>query len=101
MEENACKGLVFRGSTNNYCNTNEKLSQKAELRLLKRKSCAGCERCVWIWEFLQEDIENYLDLSKIKHGKLYIPNIVTSLDFESGYTEVDYIEFKEVKENSA
>lgn len=54
METNGpCKGIVFRGYTNRYYD-GYKIVFKQELRILRRKSCPGCEQYGWIYEALAE-----------------------------------------------
>ena len=93
-----CNGLFFKGSKYIWVNMIDgRINEKIELRLLKKKSCKGCDKCNWIWDFIQEDLQNGMNLSEVDHGKVYKPNIITSKDWESGLTDVDYIEFKEVQ----
>lgn len=42
-----CKGLVFRGYRNEYFHKGT-YEIKQGIRLLKRKSCPGCEHCDWM-----------------------------------------------------
>ena len=51
-----CKGLVFKLNINSYLSSYSSIETRKSLRLLKRKSCPGCEKCDWIWDHLQEDI---------------------------------------------
>jgi len=43
--EKSCKGLIFRGYSNFFAHNEEKIELKAGIKLLKRKSCSGCEQC--------------------------------------------------------
>lgn len=97
-----CKGLYWRGVENIFVDKSGRIKQTKEIRLLKRKSCPGCEKCFWIFDELIESIsceKNYSNiLSDIKHGKIYRFGFSTSTDWESGFSEIDDIYFVEVKE---
>jgi hypothetical protein len=78
---------------------------RKSLRLLKKMSCPGCEKCEWLWDFLNEDIwaiaspgENNDYVGNIKDGKIYTYYAHTSQGFEDLYPEIDCIEFVEVKD---
>ncbi len=98
-----CTGLVFRFSTSLCVTQHNGLLQRQELRLLKRKSCPGCEECGWIMDCIKEDI--YLDggkdssmFSKMEHGKLYIPHFTWHKDWETGIEDdydLDFVEYTE------
>ncbi len=100
--EPQCKGLFFRGSVSRCITSYGGVLERRELRFLKRMSCTGCEKCCWIMEYVSEDIYSLHSdddfIGNVKHGRLYMPNIVTSRDWESGIDEIDYIEFVEVEE---
>ena len=69
--EKKCKGLYFRGTTNQYVSSHMSVEFRRSLRLLKRMSCKGCSQCAWIFDDLPE-FHNYNDLTKdIENGKLY------------------------------
>ncbi len=57
-EEERCKGLFFRGTTNNYLSSHKSIEVRKSLRLLKTKSCKGCGHCEWIWEYIEEEISD-------------------------------------------
>jgi hypothetical protein len=95
-----CKGLYWRGIVNLFADANGRIKQSKEVRLLKRKSCPGCEKCSWVFDFIVEDIfcvpkQNIL--TNIEHGKIYTYQVNTSRDWESGITEIDNLYFVEVK----
>ncbi len=97
-DKNPCKGLYFRGVVSNYSGCNTFVCNK-KIRLLKRKSCKGCESCGWILEAISEDIssEIYLDFDKVENGKIYTIG-VTYVDGHYG-DEFDYnFELYEVEE---
>ena len=97
----SCIGLKFRGRVSRY-RTATGIIEKKEIRLLKRKSCPGCEKCGWILDYFDEmgfqDPEEDDILSNIENGKIYEPNIHGGNDWETGIWELDYIDFKEVKD---
>ncbi|MCK5235433.1 MAG: hypothetical protein KAR06_00495, partial [Deltaproteobacteria bacterium] len=60
---------------------------KERMRLLKKKSCPGCENCGPTLEMLDEDVaeDNFPIIDKIKHGALYTLQVVNiTRDWESG-----------------
>lgn len=98
-KKSECKGLFFRGTVNIFA-TDNYVREVRQVKLLKRMSCKGCEKCGWIMENIHEDImggsfEKYL--TDIKDGKIYTPKIEASQDWESGYWEIDEIYFVEQK----
>ncbi len=94
---------MFRFS-NSVCSTSHNgFLQRKELRLLKRKSCPGCEKCGWIEEYIYEELEQgdnkgYYLMKDLEDGKMYVPAFETSRDWESGIIEIDFIYFEEFKE---
>lgn len=99
--EKICKGLYWRGSENIFIDADGRIKQTNELRILKKKSCPGCEKCGWIFDEISESIASGVAsnlLSKIEHGKLYQFRWNTTTEWESGVTEIDKIWFEEVEE---
>lgn len=97
--ESQCKGLFFKGYNYVFSDLKGKIKSSKELRLLKKKSCTGCEDCEWFWDFLGDTIsEEYGLLDNIEYGKIYTPKIRTSREWESGFEEPENIEFIEVLE---
>lgn len=90
-----CKGLYWRGSVSHYVSSHNSIEKRESLRLLKRMSCPGCQYCWWILESNKESLPAIPD---IKHGQLYTFFAHTSKDWESGHTELDYIEIVEAIE---
>ena len=94
-----CIGLTFRGYRNFYYQDG-RLELKQGIRLLKRKSCPGCEKCGWMLDELKELL--YCDsviMPEIEHGNLYsIRTINVSRDWETGYVDDYDIEIYEVEE---
>ena len=97
-KETICKGLYWCASTSYYISVHNSIESRKSLRLLKKKSCPGCAKCEWVFGFLNEQMDEYDPLEEIEHGKLYTYNVASSTEWETGYTEIDYIDFKEVKE---
>ena len=96
-----CKGLYWRGSENIFIDCDGRIKQTNELRILKKKSCPGCEKCGWIFDQISETIASGTPsnlLSKIEHGKLYQFRWNITTEWESGITEIDEIWFEEVEE---
>ena len=96
-----CKGLFFRASVSYYHVDGEKICHKAELRLLKRKSCTGCNKCGSFFEHLSiGEVEDLIDMSGIENGKIYAPVFVEdSRDYEGGYCDDWHWEFTKVEED--
>lgn len=97
-----CKGLLFRGYTSQYYQ-NGKFELKQGIKLLKRKSCPGCNECVFLLDNLQElsNTEGAVILPKygIENGKLYsIHTINETRDWEGGYIDSWDLEIFEIKE---
>ena len=88
-----CKGLYWRGSISQFISSHNSIERRESLRLLKRKSCPGCQYCWWILDWFKEDFPAVPDL---KQHQLYTYVVHQSRDWESGHIEVDYIELVEV-----
>lgn len=68
-----CKGRVYKCYINSYMSRTTIQTHKS-LRLLKRKSCQGCDKCGWMDEALQLEIEDdhKIDfLADLENGKMY------------------------------
>jgi len=101
-----CKGLVFKGYHSTfYDNLTKKIEHREGIRLLKRRSCPGCEKCFFFLDDMNDmiliDGLNFPE-DGIENGKLYTI-IVTNVgrDWESGLVdEWDFsiIEIKDKKE---
>ncbi len=97
-EPNECKGIIFRGHVSQYFDGN-KLVLKQELRILKRKSCPGCEKCGFLLDEINEGT-HIIFPDEIKNGKLYSCKVTNmSRDYETGYVDGWDILIYEVKEN--
>lgn len=96
-----CKGLYWRAYVSSYLSSYNSIEVRKSLRLLTRKSCSGCDKCEWIWEYLNDDILAIAPceyIGEIENGKIYTYNVVTSQGYYDKYPEIDRIEFVEVKE---
>ena len=76
---------------------------RKSLRLLKKMSCPGCDKCGWLIDFIKEDMCN-LDpqdyAGEIKDGAIYTFKVYSSQGYYDLYPEIDGCEFVEVKEGS-
>ncbi len=84
-----CIGLYYRASCSTY-RTKNGIARKVELRLLKRRSCLGCDHCAWVLEEFGECEEGacHVVFNHVEHGKIYRPEIkILSTDFESGWAD--------------
>ncbi len=87
-----CKGLFWRGTMTSYLSKHFSIEVRKSLRLLKRKSCTGCPKCEWVWEYFKDGTQEVGDyLQDIKENKIY----TYFVHADGG--EVDYLEFREVK----
>ncbi len=99
-KKDKCKGLVFRGYENIFTDGKGKIKSSKELRLLKKKSCSGCDKCLWFFDHLQEVINDEPKmLDNIEDQKLYTFSVSASQDMENGAWDIDYVEFIEVSDN--
>ena len=99
-DKNTCRGLFFRANCTTYFHNNI-LCRKVSLKLLKRMSCKGCERCFWLFTDFEEMSEDYGNalFDHVKNGKIYTPVVINiSRDYETGYWDDYDIEMREVKE---
>ena len=83
-----CKGLTFRGRVNEYFDRSTgKIGVKWTLRLLKRKSCPGCEGCGWTFDQMDDMIasEGLVWPDAMEDGAEYeIMRITDPPDYETG-----------------
>lgn len=71
IKQSECKGLIYRANRSQYIQNNI-IGERTYLKLLKRKSCPGCEKCGWMIEYLDETISEFLiDLSRVEDKKMY------------------------------
>lgn len=92
-----CKGIFWRAKVSSFLSSHRSIEVRKSLRLLKRKSCSGCEKCYWIWDNLSEMVDEVDDyLGDIEDGEIYTYNVVVSQGYYDLYPEIDYIEFIKV-----
>lgn len=84
-----CRGQVYRGFSTLFNDGNKRVERREGIRLLKKKSCPGCEHCGATLEHLSDHIDcDTFQLPDIEHGALYILDIVdTSTDPETGIVD--------------
>ena len=80
-----CKGLVFRGYNSTFKSGNH-VGRHQGIKLLKRQSCPGCEKCGYLLDSLYDSIsDESLEMPEIENGELYSIDIVEDgRDWESG-----------------
>jgi len=97
-----CKGLVFKGYSSGFYIRNKKETKiefREGIRLLKRKSCAGCKECGMFYEILSDGtLFNHISiLNNIKNDQLYTLKVTNiSTDFETGIVDDFDIELVEI-----
>ena len=96
-----CVGVLVRGIVNIYLHDNVFMENRG-FRILKNKSCGGCESCGWILDNLNEFYHNDEPISNLhimENKKLYeITYVELSRDFETGYVDDYHFELVEIKE---
>lgn len=85
-----CKGLIFRGYNKQFVSGNH-IGLHQGLKLLKRKSCPGCEECSWVMEQIADMLKfNQVIWPEIEDGKLYSVHTTNEKrDLETGLVD-DY-----------
>lgn len=97
--KNDCKGIVYKCRESTYFSSWGTIEQRKSLSKLKRKSCPGCDKCFWLDEFIQEEINSgNLKIDNCENRKLYRLKVHTSQGYYDLYPEVDYSEFVEEKQ---
>lgn len=105
-EKEPCKGLIFRLVRSAWVHENDAVGFKSQFKFLKRKSCKGCEKCMWLWDDLHERICDWGNDgwgSEIEFGDknnaLYQLKVTDwSRDWESGIVDdynLGFVEYKE------
>jgi hypothetical protein len=101
-KEETCKGLVFRGYRNFFTSKERRIELRQGVRLLKRLSCPGCDKCGWYFDYINEDVDATIFPATIKDGALYsVRAINMSKDWETGYIDAMDVEIYELAEESA
>lgn len=87
-EVDECKGIFFRCSINDYWDRDRgQFTYQTRLRLLKRKSCPGCEKCGSFYEDLDQAGLDAIEIeeNKLEHGEIYTAVFVPGCpDWETG-----------------
>jgi len=88
IQSSECKGLVFRGYNTVFRSGNH-IANHQGIKLLKRKSCPGCDTCENTLDCFDEDINcGTVDIPTIEHDKLYsLRWINDGRDWETGYVD--------------
>lgn len=95
-----CEGLFFKAYVSTWIDpVTDSVNEKRQLRLMKRKSCKGCEVCYGFWEyFLEMGFQEEIDLSNIKIGNIYTPIFIPDSYDEYGTCDDYHFEFRKTKE---
>jgi hypothetical protein len=100
-----CNGPVYRASVRSFQSTTingqERLNFNIQLNRLKRKSCPGCEQCGYIYDYLDEIVENdeIEGVCDVEDKKLYRFEFVEDgYDYEGGYCDDWHLKLVEFKE---
>ena len=81
-----CKGQFYRAACSTY-RTKTGISRRVELKILKRKSCPGCEQCEWVYSEFGECEEGlcHVIFDHVENGMTYKPELkILSTDHETG-----------------
>lgn len=94
-----CNGLIFRGYSSTFYKDGH-IGQKQGVRLLKRKSCPGCEKCGWLLDEISEEIAcDAIIFPNIEHGKEYTIRVINiSHDYETGHCDGYDLEIVKITE---
>lgn len=84
-----CPGLFFRGYNRTFITSTGGVTQRVELRFLKRRSCRGCEHCGYLAEMLGEEVAG-MDIHDIQEGKIY------QLVVDGSRPDDWWVDFKEI-----
>lgn len=100
-KEDPCKGVFFRYTENNYA-YGGKIVLSCQIKMLKSKSCRGCDKCGWLLDDINEGVANFgadhLELPPdLKHGDVVeLVFVVDSTDWESGYVDDSHLKVVKV-----
>ena len=90
-----CVGMIFRYSENEFINSNGDFVYTERMRLQRRLSCKGCEKCDWLHDCYKE--QGVVWPKGLVKGELYSLQITNeSRDWESGYIDDFDLEFVRV-----
>ncbi|MFA7100084.1 MAG: hypothetical protein WC143_08430 [Eubacteriales bacterium] len=101
-----CNGPVYRASVRSYIGSGkngqkDRLNFHVQLNRLKRKSCPGCEQCGYIYDYLNEIVENdeIEGVCDVEDKKLYrFEFVADGYDYEGGYCDDWHLKLVELKE---
>lgn len=88
-----CNGFVGRYIDNCYAGSGALITHRRQVKLLKRKTCNGCEYCGgtdWVYDMLREDPDNVEFAPDLAHDDLVTAVYVSdgySLDDEYGHVK--------------
>jgi len=104
-DEKPCKGLIFRGYSSFYTHNDNRIESREGVKLLKKKSCSGCERCGWMWEDITESIAcdgAVIFPQNIENGELYSVRVVNEYkNWEGEYSyDLEIYKIEEKKDES-
>ena len=103
-KKDRCPGKIYRFTKSVWIGSDGDVNFQERFRPIHGLSCAGCERCEYLHDDLQEFVANYkwgvegieYDGAEGKLYKLEVTNIST--DWETGKVDDYDLEFVEVKE---
>lgn len=98
IEDNDCKGLIYRCKVNHFKNSKGHVIFSSRFIPMKKLSCPGCHKCGALIESLDECIANdTLPITTTeKNNQLYSLEMSDiSYDWETGYIDDWDLEFKE------
>jgi len=61
ISKHDCKGLVFRGYNSVFKKASGNFEQRQGFKLLRRKSCQGCDQCKGLLDFANDWLCCYVD----------------------------------------
>lgn len=94
-----CKGVYWRYRRSAYWGSDGSINMRDTFRLLKSKSCPGCDSCYPILDSVSEHMNLGLDIgfSGLTHGDMVTVSFQTHADWETG--AVDDVEVFFVRVN--
>lgn len=94
-----CKGLFFRARKNWFRNSNGEFVYSVRFRPLLKRSCKGCDKCLYMMDTINEEMETIMFPLEPKDGDVY-QLMVTNVyrDWETGYIDDWDTEFVKVNE---
>lgn len=101
-----CKGVYYRCRIGSFVGMYDRyeINTRIRFRKLKKLSCPGCAVCEYEEQMLQEFIDSdptidFLNDMVMVHYGIYKLVFKTSINPETGNTEIDDVAFKKVEEN--